>query len=904
MAVATSGALVAGDLLEALFVADAEAEWGAVDVEVTADEDPVYEESTGRLLLVEAGAAASGGAPRLLLQATAAAGDGGTARREGGVLLLGLGAEDRTAPPLQAVAGAAEPTLLAPDEVIVNARLAERLDLVVGDPLVVHPAVPRWREDVVGQRDPVVHAPASPRLDLTVVGVVADAGAADLHRTPNAIMRRDALQRAAGMDGRVSVTHLTAADRTPEGTAALVEALTPVARLMDLDVRAVRQQEVALAEEEGGLFRSILLVLAVVVVAAAAVATFGLLVRLGDERSRELGLLRAVGTRRRTAARLLVAESTAYGLAGAALGGVLGIPFGLAVARGLAEHLARLNLGRGREQVPLGTDVDPTTVLTAGLVIAVVAALAGRSSARHLLARQTGDLLRGTVPPPTPPAGRLPAVWWAVGWMALGAASVAGGPLTFIGVTVLLGARWASARRRSADVDRLDRRAAAAGLAWSVVGSAALGDLGAGVQAGFGVLVVAGAAAVLCATVLAAGRLRTAMTWVRACLPLGRPQAALRTAGAWAEQQRRRSTTTMATVGGVLFVVAALAVLGTAQALPVERQAGGFDVIATAVAAVDERDLRAQPGVAAVAAVPHGVLPQTAFWVDPGGGRALTVPYPVRLAGATAELARLQGFGLASGDGYATAAEALGAVALDRDKVVLDRAALPEGARVGDEVVIDQGPSPRRFRLVGVLDTFLLGTAFVHQDELATLVDFRGRTLALVRGAEGADPRQLAADLEAAAADRGLVARTAEEVRQDVVVVNRTFTDLFAVMLVLGLVVAVASIAAFLARAARERRAELAVLRALGLRRRTVVTALWAEPMLAGTLGVAIGLGVGLGLLRALFAVGFSDLAFQVDWGRLGVLTGSLLAVLALLCAVTARAATDRDVAAGLRDLG
>jgi hypothetical protein len=355
----------------------------------------------------------------------------------------------------------------------------------------------------------------------------------------------------------------------------------------------------------------------------------------------------------------------------------------------------------------------------------------------------------------------------------------------------------------------------------------------------------------------------------------------------------------------MLFMVAALAVLGSAQALPVERQSGGFDVIATSVSHVDRRAVGDLPSVDEAATVPHAVLPQTAFAVDGGDGRMRTVPYPVRLAGSTSDFANGQAFRLAAAEnGIKSTADALRAVEVDRDKAVLDRAALPEGARIGDKVVIDLGPSPRSFRLIAVLDTYLLNTAFVHPVEMADLADHRGRTMAFIRAAEGVPPGEVVAEVEEAAASTGLVARPVEEIRKDVIAVNRTFTDVFSVMLLFGLIVALASIASYLVRAGWERRAELAVLRAIGLSRRATVTALWAEPLLAGGVGIVVGLSVGLGVLRVLFAVGFSDLAFVVDWLRLGVLTASVFLLLALVCIGTARLSTDPDIAAGLRDLG
>ncbi len=63
-------------------------------------------------------------------------------------------------------------------------------------------------------------------------------------------------------------------------------------------------------------------------------------------------------------------------------------------------------------------------------------------------------------------------------------------------------------------------------------------------------------------------------------------------------------------------------------------------------------------------------------------------------------------------------------------------------------VVIDLGPSPRTFTLIAVLDTYLLSTAFVSEAEFGELVDYRGRTLAFLRAAEGTEPDDLAAAVE------------------------------------------------------------------------------------------------------------------------------------------------------------
>jgi len=122
-------------------------------------------------------------------------------------------------------------------------------------------------------------------------------------------------------------------------------------------------------------------------------------------------------------------------------------------------------------------------------------------------------------------------------------------------------------------------------------------------------------------------------------------------------------------------------------------------------------------------------------------------------------------------------------------------------------------------------------------------------------------------------------------------------------MLGLGLLTAVVFLAAGVLRSARERRAEIAVLRAAGLPRRSVALLLAAQPMLLVLVGAALGTVTGIVVLRVLFAVGFSDLPFRLDAARLGALVALAIAFAAVACA--AAAWSRRDVPAdALIDVG
>ncbi|MDH2416593.1 FtsX-like permease family protein [Nocardioides sp. CER19] len=98
-----------------------------------------------------------------------------------------------------------------------------------------------------------------------------------------------------------------------------------------------------------------LLALAIVIAVIGIVNTLGLSVL---ERTRELGLLRAIGLTRRQLRRMVTLESIAIAVLGAVLGLVIGVLFGVLLRQALADNLTSLGL-------PLGQ-------LVAFLVVAVV----------------------------------------------------------------------------------------------------------------------------------------------------------------------------------------------------------------------------------------------------------------------------------------------------------------------------------------------------------------------------------------------------------------------------------------------------------------------------------------------------------------------------------------------------
>jgi putative ABC transport system permease protein len=110
-------------------------------------------------------------------------------------------------------------------------------------------------------------------------------------------------------------------------------------------------------------FLTVMLVLSIFIAAVGVVNTLALSV---IERTREIGLLRAVGTSRRQLRRMIRLESVVIAVFGALLGIGLGVAFGAALQRGAADSGVQVL------DIPVGTLV--VYVIVAG-IIGVLAAL-------------------------------------------------------------------------------------------------------------------------------------------------------------------------------------------------------------------------------------------------------------------------------------------------------------------------------------------------------------------------------------------------------------------------------------------------------------------------------------------------------------------------------------------------
>jgi putative ABC transport system permease protein len=208
-------------------------------------------------------------------------------------------------------------------------------------------------------------------VSLTVAGIITAGGAEDDQIFTNL----DVAQNLAGLPGRVSLIQLSIS-----GVPAEIEAFTShlAGALPGLDVRPVRQ----LAAAEGtilGRIRGLIFWTITLILVLTTLGVLASMAALAMERSRDVGLMKALGGSVQRIMRLFLAEAAALGVTG----GVIGFAIGVVLARWIGGRVFGVAISPRLEVFPL------TIALT------VVVALTGALPLRLLGRVRPAEILRG-----------------------------------------------------------------------------------------------------------------------------------------------------------------------------------------------------------------------------------------------------------------------------------------------------------------------------------------------------------------------------------------------------------------------------------------------------------------------------------------------------------------------------
>jgi putative ABC transport system permease protein len=781
---------------------------------------------------------------------------------------------------------------LRPGEIYLNEGAAEDLAARSGDKVRV----------LAGTASMVARIRAIVRFD----GTGTD-GAALLMGLP-------AAQHLVGHPGEVKHVLISNVGGPTEGvrhTDEISDLLEPTLTRLGLEIDPVKRDALEAADRQGNAFMSLFTTFGTFSIFAGFLLIFLIFVMLAAERRGELGIARAVGTRRGHLIQMYLHEGLAYDLLAAAVGAVLGV----AVAFGMVFVLSS---ALGTTGISIEHDVQLRSIVVAYavgvlLTFVVVVVSAWRVSRLNIVMA-----IRNL---PEPPVQKRRKRRWIGGLtaMALGALLTVSGAGAAEGVQFILGvAMFVIGAVPVAQALGVPQRLAytAAGLGIVVFCLLPFDWLdalaGSNLKMNFavwtlsGLLIVLGAAwTIVYNADILLGAVMAVFGRVRALTPV------LRLSIAYPLRNRFRTGVTLAMFTLVVFTLVVGATISGSFLRSfdnAESFGGGFDVRAgsSAIAPIDDPQ-RAIAGAPGLRVSEYEVVSAQSY--IPAQARQLGdyasrfENYPVR--GVDGAFARHTTYMLAAhARGYPDAWRALaeepglaivdGFVAPRRDN--WSAGTVPPDFRLRgfylEDEVFDPIPiavrdtqtgKTLRLTVIGVLaDQVPLGMAGIttSQDTLRPAFGERVRpTVFYFDLAPGVDPRAEARKLESAFLANGLEADALDELLEDAVAASWTFNRLLQGFMGLGLVVGVAALGVISARAVVERRQQIGILRAIGFRRRMIQLSFLLESSFIALTAILVGTLFGLIVTHTIVADVSSQAAYEtvtvhVPWANLALIFG------------------------------
>jgi putative ABC transport system permease protein len=774
-------------------------------------------------------------------------------------------------------------------------------------------------ELAVGSGDRVLVFAGGPALRMIVKDVVRYEGAGTADSA--LFLPLEEAQAITGRPGQIR--HILVSNRGDEWSGAaltddVVDRLTPALDQLGLDVEPSKSDAIEAADVQGSAFMAFFTTFGSFSIAAGILLIFLVFVMLATERRGELGIARAIGTRRGHLVQTFTFEGAAYDLVAALVGALFGAAFALLMVLVMSAAFdAATGGGLEIEFSVTRRSLAIAYALGVLLTLAVVAVSAWRVSTMTISAA-----IRNLPEPPSPKRRRR-LVLAGVG-LALGAL------LTLPGITgdAATPAMTGSSRMLVSLVPVLrvlgvSERVAYTGcgltiavllmLPWKVWEDV-LGPLSMNFSTWIaaGLMIVVGAIWVIIFNAdLLLGLAMRIFGRIRSLTPV------LKISMAYPLANRFRTGATLAMFTLVVFTLVTGVTSNSSfrQGLEnVETFGGGFDVRAstgggTPITDID-RALSENPDAPAgeiAVAGSQSFLPVEA--TQAGTGRAFE-PYVVRgldpafLGHTTFALGKIA-------EGYGDEADVWRAIAARPGLAVVDSTIAPrrdnfnfaaptdfrlsgfyfdEGPMEPIPITVRDQQSGKKLELtvIGILsETAPLEMAGISTSQRTLDGAFPGRaypTVFYFDLAPGVDPAAAATRLESSFLAYGMEAESIEKVMRDVTGASRTLNRLIQGFMALGLLVGVAALGVISARSVVERRQEIGVMRAIGFRRRMVEMSFLLESSFIALTSIAVG--TLLGLLLAWNII--DDIRRQPSWENLTLVVPwtDLLVIFLLVYAV------------------
>jgi len=814
---------------------------------------------------------------------------------------------------------------LAEDEVYVNESLADEADIQPGDLI-----------QVFVQNQPLPFRVADVVENRRLTGVF------DFGNFDGLVTHLETVQRVLGREGEVNVIAISNSGGVRDGVELTDTVVASVERViaeerLNLDIEPFKQDGVEDAEEAGSFMVTFFLIFGLFSISAGMLLILMIFVMLAAERKSELGMTRAIGTKRSQLVQIFLSEGMAYNLAAAAVGAALGILISFGMTQIMARIFSEFDLS-----------IQPTITLrtivisySLGVVLTFITVTFSSWRVSKL------NIVRAIRDIPEPPGGHM-------GWRSLTAAlaAIALGALLFttgmandsmfpfaLGSSmILLGAAIVLRFFRLPDRPLFTTMGLFLLLLWGLTVGNRLDFLFGELEGGPEMFFLSGVAMVAASTFVLIYNADVILAVLsRVGARFGRILPAMRTAVAYPLANKFRTGMTMAMMSLIVFALVMMSTmnLNFDRLVLNDEVRGGWDVL------VEENANNPLGGDLVAALEAQGSVDTSQFR---SVGRLslpgrFTFPEVRELPNGNFDDYFVSGVSPDFVDGADISLEAR-ATGFDSDEAVwreirdggdvalIDAFVLdafgpnfgpsftldgiPEGADVFDQVTIEvrdpvSGNTREDVRIIGVISlassSAFLGV-FIPERTFVEVFGEAGSSQFYVGLESPGEAVGVAKEIESALITSGAQASSIKKNIDDDQAFFRNFFRLMQGFMGLGLFVGIAAVGVISFRSVVERRQQIGMLRAIGYTRGTVALSFVLESTFVAALGVLSGVGLAIWLSYFLITSDefpTSGSGYAIPWFQIALISAFAFFASLLMTIVPARQAASVPIAEALR---
>jgi len=671
---------------------------------------------------------------------------------------------------------------------------------------------------------------------------------------------------------------------------------------IDFEIMLTKKDVLEKGKESMEQFSNMFFIFGTFSIIAGIILIVNIFVMLSEERKSEMGMVRAIGMQRKHLKRMYLAEGTIYALIASFLGVFFGIGIGYVIIFVLKEILSSFG-----EFDILSYFTFTSSSLIIGFVSGFIITILTIYVTSHRISKLNIVRAIRNIPEPTIPRSdkKMMIIGFLIlifGFLLIAAgifneqiaSFVSGLSLIVFGIGIII-RRWIGNK-----------------IALNLVGIIILiiwvlpSDYFPEYTGGIEMFIVSGLFLVFAALIIVMSNSDAIIKGLTFIIGRGKSaQAVIKTAISYALKSKFRTGMTIAIFALIIFTITTMSmitgILGTNIGNQVQKASGGYEIFASSNPLSPIEDIEQK-------LIDEELFDKIEKISAPVSGRVLLNKTSIygenvyyTLIGVDDNFIDENEFEFVElKDTYKTEKDAWNAVKNNKNLIIIDGTVVATEqygpsyslfyAKLGEKIqLIDKEDNIVEKEIIGIIDSIFIQGIFSYEQFVEDEFGIAKSTVFLFSAKQNEDVDELAKEIESKFLINGMQAVVVRTMVLESIEIMNQFFYLFDAFMALGLIIGIAGLGIITIRSVHERRQEIGMMRAIGFKRRMVLSAFLVETSIISLLGILIGTTLGIFTGYIIWRDGFKQLDFEflINWQP--ILTVAIIAfIFTMICIIPA----------------